>query len=217
MAAPRLTPRRHVRSVDAVAPACLRQDGTSLVELIFALGVAATVCGIAVATVAGAVSDARANAAARSLAARLQRARLEAVLRNRHVGLRVTHTSVSDLLTAYEDGDDDGVLSADIVSGIDRPFDAPFALRDQFPGVTFGALPALPAADPASTPPGSDPVRLGVSDTAVFTPHGTATAGTLYLLGTGGQQYAVRIFGETGRTRVLRFNAATWTWQTTGS
>ena len=45
-----------------------------------------------------------------------------------------------------------------------------------------------------------------------FTPLGTATTGTLYILGRGGAQYAVRIFGETGKTRLLKFDrpAARW-------
>jgi hypothetical protein len=48
---------------------------------------------------------------------------------------------------------------------------------------------------------------------AVFTPHGTATPGTLYIRGRGTSQFAVRIFGETGKTRVFRFDAGSHTWK----
>jgi hypothetical protein len=82
---------------------------------------------------------------------------------------------------------------------------------DQFPGVDFGALPGLPGAD-ASAPPGSDPIRLGASDRVTFTPTGTATPGSLYVRGPGNAQYVVRILGETGRTRVLKFSAGSGTW-----
>ena len=45
-----------------------------------------------------------------------------------------------------------------------------------------------------------------------FTATGTATSGSLYLLGRGQTQYVVRIYGETGRTRILRYNARSRTW-----
>jgi hypothetical protein len=84
-------------------------------------------------------------------------------------------------------------------------------LSERFPGVEFGALPGLPAVD-SGTPPGADPIRLGVSKSVTFTPLGTASPGSLYLLGPGDRQFAVRIYGETGQTRVLRFNQSTATW-----
>jgi hypothetical protein len=103
------------------------------------------------------------------------------------------------------------VLSRDIQDGTDMMVSPLERLNEQFPGIDFGALPALPGIE-GSTPPGSDPVRLGTSDTATFTPVGTATAGTLYLRGRGSTQYAVRVYGETGRTRILRYNPRTRTW-----
>ena len=45
-----------------------------------------------------------------------------------------------------------------------------------------------------------------------FTPLGTASSGTLYLRGRDGSQYAVRVLGATGRTRVLRYEPVTRTW-----
>jgi hypothetical protein len=86
-------------------------------------------------------------------------------------------------------------------------------LSDKFPGVDSGTLPGLPAVDASTTAPGDDPVRLGSSNMAVFTPGGTATAGSLYILGPHGLQYVVRILGETGRTRILRFNVRAERWE----
>ena len=45
-----------------------------------------------------------------------------------------------------------------------------------------------------------------------FTPYGTATSRTVALRGTDGSRFAVRILGASGRTRVLRFDAATGDW-----
>ena len=69
-------------------------------------------------------------------------------------------------------------------------------LSSLFTGVVVGA------------PDGSNPVRLGGSNLLSFTPLGTATAGTVYVRGTG-LQLAIRIFGATGRTRVVRHDSST--------
>src|SRR5262249_28673179 len=158
------------------------------------------------------MNDVRAAGAARALAAVLQRTRHEAVAKNASIGIRVGFAPSASTLTTYADGDGDGVLAGDIDDGVDRQSGFPFVIEREFPGVGLGALPGLPAIDPSGTPPGNDPVRLGAADMAVFTPVGTATSGTLYLLGRGNMQFAVRIYGETGRTRILRYNAATRQW-----
>jgi hypothetical protein len=44
-----------------------------------------------------------------------------------------------------------------------------------------------------------------------LSPDGSASSGTLYLGGKGGQ-YAVRVLGVTGRTRVLYFHPGDHTW-----
>ena len=46
-----------------------------------------------------------------------------------------------------------------------------------------------------------------------FTPLGTATAGSLYVRGKHNVQSVVRIFGETGRTRLLKFTRGSRTWK----
>jgi hypothetical protein len=76
-----------------------------------------------------------------------------------------------------------------------------------------GALPGLPSVDPGGTAPGSDPVRLGSGNIASFSAAGTASSGTIYIRGRRDVQYAVRIFGETGKTRMLKFDARTRRWK----
>ncbi len=112
----------------------------------------------------------------------------------------------------HVDGNRNGVLSADILAGVDQPIDAFEQLHDRFAGVEFGALLALPSVDPTGTPPGTDPIRVGASDIATFTPLGTSTSGSLYILGRNGTQLVVRIYGQTGRTRVLRFQPGSAQW-----
>jgi hypothetical protein len=99
-----------------------------------------------------------------------------------------------------------GVLSRDIQTGVDRELERPRRLSEGFSGVEFAALPGLPPVDPSTPPPGDDPVHLGPSGLATFTPRGTSTPGSLYVRGAGRAQYVVRIFGETGKTRILKYD-----------
>jgi hypothetical protein len=185
---------------------------TSSIEIVFVLGLAATVGGTAVAQTLRAVDDARGAGAARYLAAKLRQTRMEAVARGSAAALKMNRTASGYQFSTVLDGNGNGVLAADIARGIDRPIGGPDTLGRRFPGVDFGALPGLPAVDAGSPAPGADPIRLGAGDGATFTPIGTATPGSVYILGRGDVQYVVRIFGETGKTRVLRFDRGTAQW-----
>ena len=186
---------------------------SSFIELVFALGLAATLAAAAVPQSRASLDDLQARGAARYLSSQLQRARMDAIVRNRAVALRVSRADGGRYTFALvADGNRNGVLTRDIRAGVDRTMAPAEAIYAQFPGADFGVLPALPAVDGSATPPGTDPVRLGSGNMAVFTPLGTATAGSLYIRSRGGAQYVVRIYGETGRTRVLKFNPGNRSW-----
>jgi hypothetical protein len=104
------------------------------------------------------------------------------------------------------------VLSRDISDGVDRQVGPVESLNDQFPGVNFGARPGLPSVDPGSVPPGSDPIRFGSSDMAVFTASGTATPGSVYIRGRRDTQYVIRVFGDTGKVRILKYHPIPRSW-----
>ena len=184
----------------------------SFIEILFVLGTAATVSAVAVPETLATIDDNRTAAAARYVSARLQRARMEAVTRSGSAALRFTHQSDHYDFVTYVDGNDNGVLSKDIQSGIDRVIQPADRLADHFPGVDFGAIPGLPAVDSSSSAPGSDPIRLGSSDMVTFTSTGTATSGSLYIRGRRDAQYVVRVYGETGKTRVLKFLSGSGQW-----
>lgn len=186
--------------------------GYSLVELMFVMGLAATVSAMAVPQSLSALDDARATGAARYIAARLQRARTEAIARSTTVGLRFTLAGSHYSYAMYVDGNGNGVRTADVASGVDRQVLAPERLVDQFPSIDFGTLPGLPAVDPGGAPPGSDPIHLGASNIASFTPQATATAGSIYIRGDHAQ-FVVRIYNDTARTRILKFDAAANRWR----
>jgi hypothetical protein len=190
-----------------------RSNGFSLVDVIFTLGLAATLGGVAAAPLLNALEEFRTLGAVRHVAARLQRARMEAIVRSADVAIRFAVSGAVYTYALYVDGNGDGVLARDIQAGVDVRLGSLERLSDEFAGVDFGALPGLPSVDPGGTPPGSDPVRLGASDSATFTAAGTASSGSLYLLGPHRRQFVIRIYGDTGRTRVLRFDSSTRSWR----
>jgi type II secretory pathway pseudopilin PulG len=188
------------------------EQGHTLTELMFVAAIAAVVGAIALPPLLTAVDDLRTRAAVRYLTTRLQQARMQAVTRSADTALRFERVGATRRFTQYIDGNGNGVLSRDIASGIDLPVRAGEKLTDRFPRVDFGTLLGLPPVDPGSAPPGDDPVRFGASDMVTFTPLGTATPGSLYVLGPRGLQYVVRVFGTTGKTRVLRFDRRRQRW-----
>ncbi len=102
------------------------------------------------------IDDSRALAAARYLSTRLQRARMDAIVRSADVGFRITQSS-----SGYA---------------------------------------------------GTDPIKLGASNILTFSPAGTSSPGSLYVLGRNRAQYVIRVLGQTGKTRVLKFDARARQW-----
>jgi hypothetical protein len=58
---------------------------------------------------------------------------------------------------------------------------------------------------------GNDGVRIGTAGILSMISDGTATSGTLYIRGRR-RQYAVRVLGVTGRTRVLQYSPGDRSW-----
>jgi hypothetical protein len=96
------------------------------------------------------------------------------------------------------------VLARDILAGADAPFQPPVRLGDLFAHVAIAL---------AGTGDGADPVQLsGGARLLSFTPLGTATAGSIYVRGADGSQFAVRVVGATGRTRIVRYDERRGSW-----
>jgi hypothetical protein len=160
-------------------------------------------CAIAIPQTLTTIERSRGLAAARYLGARIALARAQAVSRSTTIALRFVEGAQGISIGVIQDGNRNGVRSQDIDLQIDRPLDAAVLLSDLFPGVEIGLTPHIP---------GSDPVQLGGSNILSFTPHGTATSGSIYVRGRDGTQWAVRVLGATARARVLRFVPATGEW-----
>ena len=187
--------------------------GYSLLEVVFVLGMVITVSAAAVPQSLEGIDDFRAAGATHYIAARLQRARMEAVMRSAEVAMRFNAAPEGYSFAVFLDGNGNGVRTRDIQSGLDGRIGPEERLFDQFAGVDFGAIPGLPAIDAGGTPPGDDPIRLGASGFASFSARGTASTGTVYIRSGRQAQYAVRIFGDTGKTRMVKFDRHTRRWR----
>jgi type II secretory pathway pseudopilin PulG len=184
--------------------------GASYLELLFALAVAGTVTATAIPLVGNAMDEVRTGMAARYVAARIGATRLDAVRRSSSVALRFEPSGGDYTFAPYGDGNANGVRSADIRDGVD-PVLGPFErLQDRFSGVRFELGLGLPDADGQSGT-GQDGVRIGDPRILTMSSNGTASSGTLYIRGRR-TQYAVRILGVTGRTRMLQYHPGNRSW-----
>ncbi len=185
--------------------------GTSLIELMLGLSVVTIVITMAVPGILTLRDEIEVRAAVRYLASRAMLARFQAARLGAAIGIRFEPVAAGYRFTTYTDGDADGVRAADITRGIDTLLQPSQLLSDQFPSVDFALAAQVPPVD-GTAGSDSDPIRLGSGDTLTFSTVGTATSGSIYLLGRSGQQYAIRILGTTGRLRVLRFDPSAGVW-----
>jgi len=188
-----------------------RPGGFTILELLFVIAIAGTVTTIAVPQGLRALDDFRTRSAARSLAQRLADARLSAIRRATTVGLRFEPGVPDYFVTTMLDGNRNGLRSLDVQRGIDVAVTPPETLDTHFSGVCFGILDGVPDADgqPAN---GADGVRIGSSRFLSMNPDGTSSSGTIYVRGRERSQYAIRVFGTTGRVRVLRYDFGLHRW-----
>ena len=200
-------------TLNRVAERRSESPGYSLIEITVVVALLLTLYGIATPRLLTALDEGRVTGAARYMAARLYDARVEAIKRSANVSLRFELTPDGYRYTTYLDTNRNGVRTHDIQLGIDRRIRAPEGLAYHFTGVEFGTLPDLPAVEPGGPPPGTDPIRIGGSDILTFTPVGTSSPGSLYIRGANQAQYVVRVVGETGRVRILRFDKRTKQWK----
>ena len=178
------------------------ERGTTFIEILFVTALIAVLAGMAVPQALTAIDRSRGWAAARYLAGKMAVARSQAVMRSANVALRFDVNGSDYAFRMYVDGNRNGVRSADIASGLDRPIDTKVRLSDLFPGVAVAATPDI----------ASSPVKLGSTNLLSFTPLGTSTSGSIYVRSRDGLQLAIRVLGATGRTRVLRYVPLTGQW-----
>jgi hypothetical protein len=160
----------HHRGLERVVAS---ERGMSLVEVLLALAIAMTVGAMTVAVTATAIDDMRTAVAARYIAGRIGSARIDAVRRGTAVALRFEAEDDDYMYAPHEDGNGNGVRSAEIRTGVDRPLVAFEKLGDKF-GRPLRLMPGAGRGWQADTGPG---VRIGSARLLRWVR--TATPGTL--------------------------------------
>jgi hypothetical protein len=171
----------------------------------------ATLLGVAIPLATSALDEMRTAMAARYLAGRILGARLDALQRSACVGFRFEAAGSDYRFSAYSDGNQNGIRTAEIASGVDSMIATGERLGDRFRNVQFGLAAAVPDLDGVVQTTDSDGVRLGSPKILTLSPDGTTSSGTVYVRGARAQ-YAVRVLGATGRTRVFQFRRGADQW-----
>lgn len=160
----------------------------------------------------------RTRSAAGELAGLLRRARSEAARRGTRVGVKfrvATDGTVS--YTLHRDGDGDGLSTRDIDAGIDPALGPTRRLEHLGADIRFGFPPGPPPRDPADPSRRldrlEDPLRFNRSDLVSFHPLGTSAPGSAYLTDGRRQLMVVRLFGRSGKVKILAYDAATESWR----
>lgn len=187
--------------------------GAALIDIVVASAVGVVMMAIAVPVVGGTLERERTIVGAQYLAGQLLVARLDSLKRARAVAVRLAIVGERTQLQLFADGDGDGVVQRDIDRGIDPPLTPPGWLDEQARGISLRVNQVIKdVAGSATLAPGDDPLRIGNTALLTFSPVGSATSGTLYVAAHRGPQMAIRVFGATGRVRVLMFDAQTRQW-----
>jgi prepilin-type N-terminal cleavage/methylation domain-containing protein len=185
--------------------------GYSLLEILMAITIMVIVGGAAIPLAHHSVDRSRAAGAARYMAGRMALTRFEAVRRSACVAIRFTEEADGYRMQVFVDGNRNGVMTADIAAGIDRPITSGEQLDYHFSGIGFRIQPDVTGIDPGPFNTG-DPIQIGSSTLLSFSPTGSSTSGTLFISSVRGNQFAVRLLGATGRTRILEFSFGARQW-----
>ena len=193
------------------------QAGFTLVELLVVLVLLGGLLLWAARPLLEGTAALRLRLAAAEVVGTLRSARAAAVRHDAYVAVKFrTRGDGAVTFALYRDGDGDGVLNADIAAGRDPELAPPRPLthfgRTAFLGFPPGPPPPDPG-DPRQRLSGTDPVRFNRSDLASFGPLGTSTPGSVYLTDGRSGLVAVRVFGRTGKVRVLVYDPARRVWR----
>jgi type II secretory pathway pseudopilin PulG len=188
--------------------------GYTLIDTVVAAALCSIVGAMAVPVIGGTLDRERTLVGAQVLAAQLQRARLEALRRACSVAVRIELVGDRTRTQLFMDGDGDGVRQADIDAVIDAALAPPEFLDQHSRGISLRINQAITDAGGAGELTAQDdPLRIGNTALLSFSPLGSATSGTLYVAGRRGPQMAIRVFGATGRVRLMTFDARARQWR----
>ena len=188
--------------------------GTSLPELVVVLLILGLVFTLSVPALSDLLAEEGLQTAAREVSAILTTARARAVFQGADVGVKWISSGGDLVLSVYQDGNGNGVTTADIKKGVDRLVAGPYWLRGKYPGISFSFVPGFDGLDPGGAPIGdlADPLRFGRSDICSFSPLGKASPGSVYLSNSKRRQAAVRVTPANAKIQIFTWHGKSLKW-----
>lgn len=194
-----------------------RAAGYQLLEAAVGAAIALITAGFLLPPLLRLADGRRVRLATAELTGVLREARSYAIRYNCRVGVKFHVEDEETRWTLYRDGDGDGVLNRDIDSGVDPPLGLPRTLTHLGRHVRFGFPPGPPPRDPGDPRRRmrrlDDPIRFNRSDIASFGPLGGSTPGSLYVTDSIRNLLVVRVYGRTGKVKVMRWDAVEDRWR----
>jgi hypothetical protein len=193
------------------------ERGAGLAGVLMLLAIVGLVLGVSLPSVSHAVRGARIRAGTLEMVSAMRTMRHRAIAESRSHGLVFTPRGDDWEYALFVDGDGDGLRTRDVHRGVDLLVGGPWRLSRRHPTVRPGFLPLerLRRIPPARgfLRDLSDPVRFGRSDIIACSANGRCSSGTLYLTDGMAAQWAVVLYGVTGRLRVLRYTPEEEQWE----
>lgn len=188
-----------------------RESGAALVDVLLAAIICVLMTTMAVPLGRSAGDTSRVRSAAGFLAGRLRAARQQALSANRSTAVVFDRVATGWSLRVCADGNADGVRRADLAEGRDHCGSLSHRFEELLTGVSLELRADVPTVDGDAG--GGTGLRFGRAEMVSCSPLGHCSPGTLYLQ-SGSNQWAIRVAGVTGRTRLLRFDFGTRQWVT---
>lgn len=194
------------------------KSGFSLIELLIVATLLALMAVLVIPRIMISYSAFRVRLAADEVASTLRLSRMMAVRYNANVALKFRPQADGRVTyTLYRDGDGDGVRNDDLDAGVDPVMSPERELKMLGRGVGFGFPPDIRPRDPGNPRRFmdrlDDPIRFNRSDLASFSSTGTSTPGSLYLTDGRRALVAIRLFGATGKVKLLTYDPELEAWE----
>ncbi len=191
-----------------------RRRGITLPEMVMSLVLTGLIATTALPVLTGLLRKTSIEGATTEVALVFTLARQRAILAGRDTGVKWYAKDGDVVLTLYEDGNGNGVTTADIRKGVDRLVAGPFWMKGKYPHVSFSFLPDFRGLDPSGNPIGNlaDPIRFGRGDICTFAPDGQASPGSVYLSNGVDRQSVVRVSPASGRIQIFDYDARKRRW-----
>ena len=190
------------------------ERGFSLLEIMTIVAIIGIVALIAVPAFATFRRHAAVTEAASQFRAIFRLVRSRAITRHASSAVKFVQVGNNWTYSLHDDGDGDGVRNDDIDSGVDRHYAPPRLILPESHLATISLPRNLSIKDPDGDPltSTSKAVQFGRSTLCSFSPAGESTSGTIYLTDSFGELWCVRVYGASGKVRLLRYNAGGRSW-----